>query len=141
MDLSRAKQTLLENDSLRFAAVKDCEIITDTDYSLRPLLKLLDAHRTLAGFTAADRVIGKGGALLYVLLGVRTVYAPIMSRDALETLERHGINADYEELVPTISNYAETGICPIEDAVSNIDDPLDAESAIRPVVAGLAKVH
>ncbi|RSX55073.1 hypothetical protein D2E26_1127 [Bifidobacterium dolichotidis] len=141
MDLRRARQTLLENDALSFAAVSGEKVITDDDYSLKPLLKLIDAHQSLVGYTAADRVVGKGGALLYVLLGASAVYSPVMSKPALHILEQYGINADYDELVPMITAFAEDGICPIEEAVEEIYSPERAENAIRLVVAKLVKAR
>lgn len=66
---------ILEKDKLTFAAVNSNDIITSTDNGVKPLLSLIDSGKTLSGYSAADRVVGNGAAYLYVLLGVKSVYA------------------------------------------------------------------
>ncbi|MDE6559897.1 MAG: DUF1893 domain-containing protein [Muribaculaceae bacterium] len=62
----------------------------------------------------ADKVIGKGAAVLLMLGGVKTVYADVISRPALELLSTAAVSVDYGECVPNIINRAGTGICPVE---------------------------
>ena len=104
---------------------------------MRPLLQWLAEGRSLVGYSAADRVVGKGAALLYARLGVVAVYAETMSEAGLATLRTQGIVASYGTLVPVILNRARTGVCPIERSVESISDPLAAEPAIRAAVARL----
>ena len=68
---------------------------------------------------------------LYVLLGVRTVYAPLMSVPARETLCAHGIEAIADAVVPAIRNRTDTGFCPMESAVWDISDPHEAKAALE----------
>ena len=56
-----------------------------------PLLALLDMGTDMTGASAADRVVGKATAFLYGLLGVKQVYARVMSRPAAGVLEEAGI--------------------------------------------------
>lgn len=83
---------------------KDGRIVTDTDKGIRPLIKLIDGGEDLRGCSAADRIVGKAAALMYVLLGAREVYADVLAEKALEILRRNGIDAYYGELAPVIIN-------------------------------------
>ena len=74
---------------------------------------------------------GKAAAFLYVLLGVRTVYAPLMSVPARETLRAHGIEAIADAVVLAIRNRTDTGFCPMESAVWDISDPCEAKAALE----------
>ena len=84
---------------------------------------------------AADRIVGKAAAFLYVLLGVRTVYAPLMSVPARETLHAHGIEAIADTVVPAIRNRTDTGFCPMESAVWDISDPCEAKAALERTIS------
>lgn len=82
---------------------------------VRNLLRLLtEEPEALRGASVADKVVGKGAAALMALGGVREVYALVMSRKALELLDREGVKAGYETLVDNIINRAGTDICPVE---------------------------
>lgn len=104
-----------------------------------PLLSLLDDGHDLNGFSAADRVVGRAAAYLYVLLGIRSLYVKILSKPAKEVLDRYGISVEYETLTEAIRNRAGDGFCPMEQAVREIDNPDEALCAIRRTKASLAK--
>lgn len=53
-----------------------------------------------------------------------------MSEEGLKILTQSGISATYEELVSKIINRAGDGICPMEMAVRNLDDPHLALQAV-----------
>ena len=60
---------------------------------VRPLVDWLDSGLDLRGFSAADKVVGRATAFLYVLLGIRSVHALVMSTPAMEVLEAAAIPA------------------------------------------------
>ena len=96
-----------------------------------PLLQLLDDGVDVVGFSAADKVVGKATAYLYCLLGVKAVYAQVVSRGALEVLTRSGIQLQYGSLVDQIQNRTQTGACPMEMATKDAQTPEEALLAIR----------
>lgn len=108
---------------------------TATERGVKPLVRWLTEGIDARGFTAADKVVGRATAYLYVLLGVREVWAAVMSEAAVEVLTRHGIAASQEKLVKNIINRTGTGICPFEEAVLEIQDPEEALAAIRAKMA------
>lgn len=136
-DLRRARQ-LLEQGTYTCVLCRDQAVRTCTARGIRPLLELLD-EGSWQGYSAADKVVGKATAFLYTLLGVRAVYAPVMSEAAIEILERSGIAVSYEAAVPAIFNRDRTGFCPMETAVREISDAREALTAIRATLAQLQK--
>ena len=95
------------------------------------LLGLIDENVNVKGYDSADRVVGKGAAFLYIILGVARVHACVISRCALNTLGQSGIEVTYDILVDRIENRDKTGFCPIEEAVLSIDTPSLALIAIK----------
>lgn len=110
---------------------KDDVILTATERGVKPLARWLTEKTDVRGFSAADKVVGKATAYLYVLLGVKEVWAGVMSVSAAEVLTRHGITAAQGKLVENIINRQGTGICPFEAAVLEIHTPEEALTAIR----------
>lgn len=110
---------------------KENEIYTSTERGVKPLIDWLDGAIDFNGFSAADKVVGKAAAFLYVLLGVKEVYAPVMSESAIHTLERNGIQPHCDKSVKNIINRTGTGFCPMEEAVMDISAPAEALTAIR----------
>lgn len=104
---------------------------TSTRRGVKPLVDWLESKQDFNGFFAADKVVGKGAAYLYVLLGVQGVYAQVISKPALQVLNRYGIFTRYETLVDAIINRQGNGICPFEQAVLEIYHPTAAYEAIR----------
>lgn len=129
-NLQKAR-TLLEAGD--FTCVVCCgeQVYTTADRGVAPLLSWLDAGTDLTGFSAADRVVGRGAAFLYCLLGVKEVYARVMSCPAAEVLRSYGIDAQAGTFVEGIINRKGTGPCPFEAAVMDIQDARKALTAIR----------
>jgi hypothetical protein len=129
MNLTKAKQ-LLSAGEYTCVIVGDNATHTSTLRGVRPLVDWLDSKTDLRGCSAADKVVGRATAYLYVLLGVRELYAAVISRPALEVLTQFGISAEYGKCVDNIINRAGDGICPFELAVMNITTPDAAYTAI-----------
>ena len=129
-NLSKAR-VLLESGSYTCVVCRDDQVHTTTARGVAPLLQWLDSGLDLRGFSAADRVVGRGAAFLYCLLGVETVYARVMSHPAAEVLRLHGIDAHADTFVDSIINRKGDGPCPFEAAVMDIYDAEEALAAIR----------
>ena len=128
-DLIKAKQLLSEGIyTCVLCQGERCR--TSTARGVRPLVEFLN-EGGFQGFSAADKVIGKATAFLYVLLGVRAVYTPVISESALAILQTHGIRVEFDLAVPAILNRSRTGFCPMETAVRDIEDPCAAVAAIE----------
>ena len=101
----------------------------------RGIKALLDAVRSgseiLRGAEVADTTVGKAAAMLLIKGGALAVHAGVMSVAAKDALAAHGIKYDYVTLVERILNRAGTGLCPMEHAVLDINDPDLAFSALE----------
>lgn len=137
MDLNKAK-ALLQQNIYTCVLCKGNQIYTSTQRGVAPLMGYWQDGTDLKDFSAADKVVGKATALLYALLGVKAVYAAVMSRPALRVLETHSICASYGQLVDAIINRTGDGFCPMETATKDIDDPAAAPAAI---VAALKSIR
>ncbi|MGN1107284.1 MAG: DUF1893 domain-containing protein [Huintestinicola sp.] len=123
--------SMLEEQGLTLAAVKGNETITSRERGVKPLLELIDDGKSLEGYSAADKVVGAAAAYLYVLLGVRELYAKVISQKAVDVMEKYGIEIEYDTLAEAIINRSGTGFCPMETAVSDAVSPENALELIR----------
>lgn len=137
-NLNKALQLLNDGDYTCVVCREDT-VYTTTQRGVAPLLSWLDSQTDLTGFSAADRVVGRGAAFLYCLLGVRAVYARVMSLPAAEVLRAHHIHAAAETFVEGIINRSGDGPCPFEAAVMDIQEAAEALDAIRAKRAELRK--
>lgn len=122
---------LLEEGIYTCVLCKDNRVYTSTERGVKPLLEWYNKGINMQGFSAADKVVGKAAAFLYVLLGVDEVYAPVMSEGAVHIFERNGIKVQYKLCVKEIINRAGTGRCPMEEAVNEITEAKEALAAIK----------
>lgn len=123
--------SLLDTGDYTCVVCLDDRVYTATERGVKPLLNWVNCGTDLKGFSAADRVVGRATAFLYVLLGVKEVYARIMSRPAADVLTAYGIAVYPGTLVDGIINRKGTGPCPFEAAVMEITDAGQALEAIR----------
>ena len=86
-DLTQAT-TILNNGHFTCVLRRGEEVITDTRRGIRPLMELLDSGRDLRRFSAADKVVGKAAAMIYCLLQISALHAGVLSRPALQILQR-----------------------------------------------------
>ncbi len=113
------------------AACRDGVLYESNARGVAPLLQWLDEGVDLMGSSAADRVVGKAAAMLYCLLGVRRVYAQIISVGAVKILRAQGIEIGWETLAEHIRNREKTGLCPLEAALLHEEEPERGLDVIR----------
>lgn len=135
-DLVRA-MARLEAGDYTVVLCRDGVEYTDTRRGVEPLLALLDSGVAVTGFSAADRVVGKAAAFLYLRLGVTAVHGGVMSQPAHDLLTAHGVCVSADTVVPAIRNRAGDGFCPMEAAVWELTDPIKAEAAVRTTLRSL----
>ncbi len=128
-ELIKAKEILLSGN-YTCVLCKNEDIYTSTQRGVKPLVIWLKSENDFKGYVAADKVVGKATAFLYVLLGVKAVYAHVISKSAFLVLNQNNIRVEYTELVENIINRKKDGICPFEAAVLDICDPTTAYDII-----------
>lgn len=110
----RAKE-ILHNKQCTCVVLVQETCLTSNKSGIRPVLDWLRADNTaLRGGTAADKVVGKAAAMLFVYGGVTAVWAEIISEPAYAFLQQHGVAVTYGKLVAAIHNREGTGLCPME---------------------------
>ena len=129
-DFQKAKE---EYNSGKYTLVicKDEDIIKSDVTGIGPVMTLIDSKKDYKGYSAADKIVGRAAAFLYTLLQVKNLYGETMSKGAVEILKNAGIYYEYKTLTDYIENRQKTGMCPMDEAVKDIDNPKDAYEAIR----------
>ena len=124
---------MLSRDDVRGVLLtRDGEVVEFNNPGVKDLYGLVSARpHALDGACVADRVIGRGAALLLALGKVREVYAQVISSPAVKVLEDARITVDFGTMVPYIINRDGTDICPVEKLTMNISDPEEAYGKIK----------
>ena len=104
--------------------------VTSKERGVAPLLQMIEDGGNYRGYFAADKVVGAAAALLYAYMGVAQLCAHVMSERAAQVCELHGIAYRCDMIVPHIINRRGDGVCPMEHAVAQTDDPRAAVSII-----------
>ncbi len=129
-DLEKAKELLVKSEYTCVLQIND-KTYTSSLRGVKPLVLFYKSGKDFSGFSAADKVVGKGAAFLYILLDVKEVYAGIISKPALSILNLYGIKVEYNILVEHIINRKGDGICPFEQAVMYTENKYEAYKLIE----------
>ena len=85
----------------------------------------------LQGAVVADRRVGKAAAALLIKGGVKTVYTPLLSTPAKETLQAAGIPVYAREEIPFMINKDGTDLCPMEKKLMDVNTAEDCVTLLR----------
>lgn len=129
-DLQAAKQDL-EIHGYTCVVRKGEDTCFSYEHGVKPLLGWIFEGKDFSGYSAADQIVGRAAALLYIRLGVTALYGKVISEQAVSVLEQHGVSFFYEEMVPFIINRKKDGMCPMEQTVLEISDPEKAVTALE----------
>lgn len=135
-DIELAKAHL---DGHSICLCRDGEYFTDDGRGISPMIRLIEEGRDLHGYAAADIIVGKAAAMLFIKVGIREVYSEVMSRAGYDCLQQHDIPCAYGKLTEKIINRKGDGICPMEQTVALIDDPEEGTIALQQRMMELRK--
>ena len=135
-DIEKAKTLLKEGNHACVLCLDDMTFTSDAN-GIKPLNWWLRDGCRFEGFSAADRVVGKAAAYLYVLLGVKEVYAEVLSETAVPVLERYGIAYSFGKKVKYIVNRTGDDLCPMEKIALKHEEPEKAYEALKEKIAEL----
>ncbi len=133
---------LINNKKASCIIIKNNKIIrTENSHGINSLILIYENEpQILKDSFVVDKIIGKAAAMIIVLSGAKKVYGKSMSTAAFDYLEKHGCKADYGEKIDVISNRAGNGICPLENAVLDIDDPETGYQILKETINRLRSV-
>lgn len=127
-DLQIAKNNLAGHT---ICLCKDGKCLFSESRGIAPMMDFIANGEELSGYSAADVVVGKAAALLFVKCRISHVFAKTLSESGKNILEKFGITCEYETLAEKIINRAGTDICPMEKAVLNTENPEEAYLLIK----------
>lgn len=138
--IDEAKQMIREN-TCSFVVIKEGRIVyQDKGNGVKPIIRLLDTNRDLLqDAIVVDKIIGKAAALLLRLGQVKMVCAITMSESGKNYFNSIGVPSECDKCIDVISNRKRDGICPLERAVSDIDDPAIAYEKLKETISELMK--
>ena len=103
---------ILRTNGCKLVITNGEEIFTSDVRGVFSLLDLIEKKEyNLSEFSAADKVVGRGAALLYAKMGIKEVYASVMSEKAKEIFECYSVPYFYDTIVPFIINRKGDGMC------------------------------
>ena len=130
--MDKLKDMLAGDDVRGVVCTLSGEIIKFHNPGVKDLFELVETRpEALEGASVADRVIGRGAALLLALGHVGRVYVQIISEPAVLVLQDYDIKVEYDKLVPNIINRNGTDICPVENLTMAMTQPEKAFTVIK----------
>lgn len=124
-------KNLIKANKASCVVIKDNKIIT-IEYAngISPILSLYESGM-LDDAVVVDKIVGKAAATVMSLGKVKACYGVTMSNTAIEYLQSRGITVNYDICTEHIINRTGDGLCPMEDAVKDIDNEDEALRAIK----------
>lgn len=135
-DLELAKEGLAGHT---ICLCKDGQCLTSDRRGIAPMMDWIADGVDLTGYSAADIVVGKAAAMLFVKSGIAAIYAKTISRSAKAYLESHGVSLSYGTLTEYIINREGTDICPMEKTVLATDDAAEGYRLLKERFAGMKR--
>ena len=120
VDCQKAKEILA--DKFSCVIVKGDEVYSSEKSGIAPLMDFISIGVDLSGFSCADKIVGKAAAMLFCKLGIKEVYAKVISKPGYEYLLKQGKTVHYTTITEKIINRKGDGICPMESTVLEIED-------------------
>lgn len=102
---------------------KEKIVFTSTKKGVAPMIDFYNQDDFVKkNYKVIDRIMGKGAVLLAILIGAIEIETPFISKPALKLAKKYDLKVTYTVLVDKINNRTDTGQCPIESSVLNIDN-------------------
>jgi hypothetical protein len=132
--------TIRSGDATLCAAGGGALVCRLTGRGISALLLAVEKERVVSHgpLDWGDRLVGRAAALLFTLVRPRSVFAVTMSTGAQDVLRTAGIPFASDSVIPDVLNRTGTGPCPMEAAVSDIDEPLVALRTLEQVSQALS---
>lgn len=128
-DLEKAKE-IFEKENCTLVLVKGESIIKSKEHGLSKLVELINKDEDLTDYSVCDNVCGRAASFLYVLLGVKEVYANTMAKLSIQILDRAEIKYSANAFVETLLD-SENKTDKMELAVLRSGTPLKAFEDIK----------
>jgi hypothetical protein len=134
IDLARS---LLEEEKWNLVIVKRGQVFfSSRERGVAPFFQAIQSMgKSLHNAAVADRIVGLAVAMLCLYARIASVYAGIASQGALDMLKKKGVTVSSQSVVPYISNYDGTDLCPFEKLAGNCQRPSQLLAALQSLFA------
>lgn len=113
-------------------------VYTARGSGIAPLMEVFDTSpQFLPDAAVADKIIGKAAAMILYHAGAAAVYGAVMSEAGRNYLDERGIKVACKALTLRILNRNGDGLCPVEQAVLDVEDAAEGIVQIRQRLAEL----
>ncbi len=126
-------RSLLEEEHLNLVIVKRGHVLfSSQDSGVAPLFQAIQSmEKSLYNAALADKIVGSAVAMLCLYARITSVYAGVASQGALDMLRAQGVTINTKNIVPHISNYDGTDLCPFEKMAAGCEKPSDFFAALQ----------
>lgn len=136
-DIIQEAYIMIDNDDYACAVIRDGRIVdARKGRGVSPVLKLYD-EKLLDGAVIVDKIIGKASAMILSHASVSEVYGEVVSESAIAWFEKLSIPCHPRTVTDRILNRTQTGLCPMEMTVMDIDNAEEGIAALRNTLARL----
>lgn len=136
-DLENAKAAL-KGDKCTCVLTLGTVMFKSKDKGVQPLLDWMNSGNNYMGYMIADKVIGRAAAFIDIAMGIRAVYAEVISEPAKTLLENNHIEVTADKIVPEILDKEKSDRHPLEKAVDGIES---AGDALMPIELALIRMN
>jgi hypothetical protein len=130
IDLARS---LLQEEKWNLVIVKRGQVLfSSRERGIAPFFQAVQSlGKTLRSAAIADRIVGLAIAMLCLHARIASVYGNIASQGAVDMLNDQGVAVNAEHIVPHISNYDGTDLCPFEKLAAGCRKPSELLGALQ----------
>jgi phosphatidylglycerophosphatase A len=130
-------RSLLEEEKWNLVIVKEGEVLLRSrERGIAPFFQAVQTMgESLHNAAVADRIVGLAVAMLCLHARITSVYASIASQGALDMLKGQGVTVSSSNIVPHISNYDGTDLCPFEKLAASCQEPSQLLAALQSLFA------
>ena len=138
MNADICKEVMYSENLTCVVADEEDIIFRSAEKGIVPMLELLELYEkgAIRPVYQADRIIGKAAIIIAAKIGIKDIYAGVLSQTAKDIAERKGVNVECGQLVEMILNPAKTAEGPFETALHNVDED-DFDEVLKTVVETL----
>jgi hypothetical protein len=134
IDLARS---LLEEEKWNLVIVNGGQILfSSRERGVGPFFQAVKSMgASLHNAALADSIVGSAVAMLCLQARITSVYGGIASQGALDMLKGQGVTISSKGIVPYISNYDGTDLCPFEKLAGSCQGPSQLFAALQSLFA------
>jgi hypothetical protein len=127
----------LEEEKWNLVVVKGGQVLfSSIEHGVAPFFQAVQSMgESLHNAAVADHIMGLAVAMLCLQARITSVYAGIASQGALDMLKGQGVTVSSKNVVPYISNYDGTDLCPFEKLAGNCQGPSQLLAALQSLFA------